>query len=174
MDMFAGAFDHNFFSSPATGFLYVCGYPTSAANSTPVLYRIGFDSTGKMNSTHDSHSLAVATTSPATRCSPMTEIFNSTKDWLFFSVPNGCNATGGGAGGCVMSFDITSGFPIAATQGRPENSGTSAIIVDNVSTQPQASSIYFTTLGNAPSFAPCGDTTTGGGCAVKLTQSGLN
>ena len=107
-----------------------------------------------------------------TRCSPMTEFFNTSagKDWLFVSVPTGCVATGGGAGGCIMSFDITGGFPAAATQGRPEAGGTSAIVVDNVSTQPQASSIYFTTLGNTT----CGDGVSGGGCAVKLTQSGLN
>jgi len=43
-------------------------------------------------------------------------------------------------------------------------------VVDNVSTQAQASSIYFTTLANTT----CGDGVSGGGCAVKLTQSGLN
>ncbi len=48
-----------------------------------------------------------------------------------------------------MSFDITSAFPTAATTlGRAEAGGTSGIIVDNVSTAAQASSIYFTTLGN--------------------------
>jgi hypothetical protein len=176
MDLYDGFFDHNYFTNPGTGFLYVCGYPTSAANSSPVLYRIGFNSSGVMNSTHDANSLAVATTAGATRCSPATEFFNTSagKDWLFFSVPTNCNATGGGVAGCVMSFDITSGFPSAATQARQEYSGTSAIVVDNVSTQPQASSIYFSTLGNAQSYSPCGDGSTGGGCAVKLTQSGLN
>lgn len=34
----------------------------------------------------------------------------------------------------------------------------------------QASSIYFTSLSNTT----CGDTFPGGGCAVKLTRSGLN
>ena len=176
MDMFDGFFDHNYFGSPQTGFLYVCGYPASAPNTSPVLYRIGFNSTGVMNAATDGHSLAIATAAGDTRCSPITEFYNTTtgKDWLFVSVPTNCNATGGGVGGCVMSFDITSGFPSAATQGRPEFSGTSAIIVDNVSPQPEASSIYFTTEGNAPSYAPCGDNSTGGGCAVKLTQAGLN
>lgn len=176
LDIFDGFFDHNYFKSPQTGFLYVCGYPTFAANSSPVLYRIGFNSSGVMNGSHDSNSLAVASNTVVTRCSPLTEFYNTTagKDWLFFSVPTGCNATGGGVGGCVMSFDITSGFPSAATQGRPEFTGTSGIVVDNVSAKPEASSIYFTTEGNAPAFAPCGDGSTGGGCAVKTTQSGLN
>lgn len=171
MDMFAGTFDNNYFTSPATGFLYACGYPTSATNSSPVLYRIGFNSAGKMNSTHDANSLALASTTAAGRCSPLTGFFNTTasKDWIFLSVTNGCTASGGGSAGCVMSLDITSGFPTLGT-GRPEAGGTSGIIVDNVSAQPQASSIYFTTQ----SIATCGDGVAGGGCAVKLTQSGLN
>ena len=169
-DMFAGTFDNNYFTNPAAGFLYVCGYPTLLFSS-PVLYRIGFNSAGKMNSTHDSNSLALASALVAGRCSPMTGFFNTTanKDWIFLSVANGCTASGGGTAGCVMSLDITSGFPALGT-GRPEAGGTSAIIVDNVSAQPQASSIYFTTQ----STSTCGDGVSGGGCAVKLTQSGLN
>jgi len=176
MDMYHGFFDNNYFTSPLTGFLYVCGYPVSAANSSPVLYRIGFNSSGVMNSANDGNSLAVASNTVETRCSPLTTFFNTkaNADWLFFSVPTGCNQTNGGVGGCIMAFDITSGFPSAATQARPEYFGTSGIVVDNVSTQPQASSIYFSTQADAPGFEPCGDLSTGGGCAVKLTQSGLN
>ncbi|HKM90577.1 MAG TPA: hypothetical protein VJX29_08180 [Candidatus Acidoferrales bacterium] len=48
--------------------------------------------------------------------------------------------------------------------------GTSGIIVDNVSAEAQASSIYFTTQAPAPYPIPCG---TGNFCAVKLTQGGL-
>jgi len=44
--------------------------------------------------------------------------------------------------------------------------GTSGIIVDNASSQPQASSIYFGTLN---SLSLCSNKT----CAVKLTQSTL-
>jgi hypothetical protein len=171
MDMFAGTFDRNYFTNPATGFLYACGYAASPAAASPVLYRIGFNAAGKMNATHDANSLALASSTVAGRCSPMTGFFNTTanKDWIFFSVANGCTASGGGTAGCVMSLDITSGFPVLGT-GRPEAGGTSAIIVDNVSAQPQASSIYFTTQ----STGTCGDGVSGGGCAVKLTQSGLN
>lgn len=172
MDMFGGTFDRNYFTNPATGFLYVCGYPTSATTSSPVLYRIGFNTAGIMNGSHDTNSLALGSTTIATRCSPMTGFYNTSaaKDWIFVSVPNGCTATGGGTAGCIMSLDITTGFPTAAAQARAEAGGTSGIIVDNVSTQPQASSIYFTTQ----STTTCGDGVSGGGCAVKLTQSGLN
>jgi hypothetical protein len=171
MDLFAGTFDRNYFTNPSTGFLYVCGYPTAATNSSPVLYRIGFNAAGKMNSSHDANSLALASTTVAGRCSPLTGFYNTTanKDWIFLSVANGCTASGGGTAGCVMSLDITSGFPVLGT-GRPEAGGTSGIIVDNVSAQPEASSIYFTTQ----SAGTCGDGVSGGGCAVKLTQSGLN
>jgi hypothetical protein len=57
------------------------------------------------------------------------------------------------------------------------NSGSSSgIIVDNVSTSPQTSSIYFSvpnTGGTGPGLPNC-NATAGVGCAVKLTQSKLN
>jgi hypothetical protein len=124
-----------------------------------------------MNTLKDSNSLALANSGISTACSPLTELKTPTgKDQLFFSVQTGCLASGGGVGGCIMSFDITTGFPAASTAARPEAGGTSAIVVDNVSTAAQASSIYFTTLSNTT----CGDAVSGGGCAVKLTQTGLN
>jgi hypothetical protein len=166
---FTGAFDHGYFTSPSSGHLYVCGYANSGTAS-PVLYRFTFASNGSMNRAHDTNSLALASTTTATHCGPMTEFFNTTtgKDWLFTGVENGCVATGGT--GCVMSMDITSGFPAAITQSRAEAGGTSGIVVDNVSSLAQASSIYFSTL----SATTCGDGNSGGGCAVKMIQAGLN
>jgi hypothetical protein len=57
------------------------------------------------------------------------------------------------------------------------NSGSSSgIIVDNVSTSPQASSIYFSVpnTGGAGTGLPNCNGTSAVGCAVKLTQSNLN
>jgi hypothetical protein len=57
------------------------------------------------------------------------------------------------------------------------NSGSSSgIIVDNVSTSPQASSIYFSVpnTGGAGTGLPNCNGTSGVGCAIKLTQSNLN
>jgi hypothetical protein len=54
-------------------------------------------------------------------------------------------------------------------QARSEAGGTSGIVIDNVSSLAQASSIYFSTLATTT----CGDGNSGG-CAVKLTQAGLN
>jgi hypothetical protein len=46
-------------------------------------------------------------------------------------------------------------------------------VIDNVSAAGQASSIYFSILANSNAAHRCG-VTTGVGCAVKATQSGLN
>jgi len=68
-----------------------------------------------------------------------------------------------------MSYDITSGFPTGAANSAQENSGTSGIIIDNISSAGQASSFYFTT--GADQTCSTGGS---GGCAVKLTQANLN
>jgi len=94
-----------------------------------------------------------------------TEFYNSTlgKDYLFVAVTNNCIATtGGGDAGCVMSLDITAGFPTvnAGTTALAAAGGTTGIIVDNDSSLTQASSIYYATKT--------------GVALVKATQSGLN
>ncbi|MGA8232694.1 MAG: hypothetical protein WB795_14550, partial [Candidatus Acidiferrales bacterium] len=115
---------------------------------------------------------------------------NTNTDLIFFSVEADSEAclvdlvysSNAPGGGCVMSFNITEDSTLSATdlfnQGfaaeYPEDGGTSGIIVDNiadVSTFPQASSIYFTPLGE-PGTDPLGNCTYIG-CAVKLTQNGL-
>lgn len=163
-----GAFDNSYYSSPSSGFLYVCGHSTLDSNAT--LYRIGFDFFGNINFNRDPSSLALTSVLGGTECSPMTEIFNtpSGRDRLFVSVQNGCIADLA-FDGCVLSFDITSGFPLSAAHVLPEAGGTSGIVIDNVSTAAQASSLYFTTLNSAT----CGDGVSGNPCAVKLTQSAL-
>jgi hypothetical protein len=55
-------------------------------------------------------------------------------------------------------------IPVSVTASTAEGSGTSGIVVDNVSGSAQASSIYFGVL--APG--------TNANTAVKLTQTGLN
>jgi hypothetical protein len=61
-------------------------------------------------------------------------------------------------------------FPVGFAAHLAEDGGTSGIIVDNVSTEAQASSVYFTPLGwpDDP-----GNTCAWVGCAVKATQNGL-
>jgi len=182
--VYSGDFDNNYFTASETGFLYVCGNQITAGNNqNAALYRIGFDSSGAMNATNDGNRLdlstpVVLTSVTATACSPGTEIFNANNntDLMFFSVQNNSNLTNCGAtittggGGCVMSFDTTSGFPSSVANSAPEGGGTSGIVVDNTvpaATTPQAASLYFTRL--AGSACPTGTT----GCAVKLTQAGF-
>jgi len=178
--VYSGDFDNNYFTGadPSTGFLYVCGNQGGSGPSFPqsdAIYRIGFNSSGTMNSTNDGHVLAITSSvdtgfgNTPTTCSPGTENDNGTTDLIFFSVHSGGTATNCADHGCVMSFDITSSFPAAAANSAQENSGTSGIIIDNISSAGQASSFYFTTRSDEA----C---TTGGsgGCAVKLTQANLN
>ncbi len=194
--MYDGAFDHTYLTSSApgiAGFLYVCGKQsetvTPGATDRPAIYRLGFTGAGVMNSV--SASFQVGNPSGGA-CSPMTEFYNSSgtpTDWLFFSVgsnvpaaviPAGSSCTAGGA--CVMSIDLTTLAAWPPASGKVSfgtiapthaSDGTSGIVVDNVGTGSQESSIYYTYGANATAAARC-NTTTGVGCAVKVTQSGFN
>jgi hypothetical protein len=172
--IFGGTFDNIYFTSAnsagPTGNLYVCGNP--GGNAT--LYRIPITA----NAMGAASAMATAMSTAATTCSPVTEILNGSTDWIFVSVqsnpnilpPIGCPAL---ASGCIMSFNVTAGTTPTATAAKAAASGgTSGIVVDNVSASVQASSLYFTYLSNAAIGATCNGVT-GVGCAVKLTQSGL-
>jgi hypothetical protein len=173
-----GMFDNQYFTSNnGTGNLYVI----DPNDSTPSLKTIPVNS-GTIQTTVTTGP-EVATSSE--EVSPLQEIFNSPTDWLFVGVPAHCAQTGGSSTGCVMSFSLsTSGSGLAATFSATaaEPGGTSGIVVDNVSSSAQASSLYFTTL-TAPGAGLCGTTAPEQGsepssdnttCAVKRTQSGLD
>jgi hypothetical protein len=167
-----GAFDNNYYTGDyPSGYLYVCGNPYGG--SYPMLYSIAFTnspSTGTMNSTSTAGP-SLATSNGAgnpQECSPLTEIDNNGTDWLFLGVHTLCPKT---SDGCVESFDITSGPPSLISSQSYESYGSSGIVVDNVSSEAQASSLYFSTLGDASCGTP--GFNIGSACAVKLTQSGL-
>jgi hypothetical protein len=186
--MHVGAFDNTYLAGTGnTGRLYVCG---GSATGQPTLMRVGFNNTattfanttGTMNTTVDATpTLTVVSTLTNVDCGPLTEFFNSnaaaaSQDQLFFGVAGDstsaiCIAAGVG---CVMSVNITN-IPATLSIGSsiPEIMGSSGIIVDNNSTSAQASSLYFSNQGNSTAAVTCGGTT-GVGCAVKVTQSGLN
>ncbi len=186
--MHVGAFDNTYLSGTgSTGRLYVCG---GSATGQPTLMRIAFNNTattfpnatGTMNTTVDpTPTLEVVSSLNAVDCGPLTEFFNTnaaaaSQDQLFFGVAgDSVSATCITAGvGCVMSVNITSN-PGTLTIGSsiPEIMGASGIIVDNNSTSAQASSLYFSNQGNSTTAVKCG-ATTGVGCAIKVTQAGLN
>ena len=163
-----GAFDHGYRTGgPGSGHLYACG--TTAAGSNPALYQLSFNMDTTMNPVPSGGPTQIGFTG-GKGCSPLTAFFNPNvtdvlhptgTDFLFVSVQGGCTAFDNN--GCIKSFDITNGFPIGVLVSPvDEVGGTSGIIVDNVSTVSQGSSIYFSTQA-----------TPTGASAVKLTQSGL-
>ncbi len=137
--------------------------------SQATLYGVGFNSSHVMTSGPAANFIQI-TSSVNTEFSPVTEFLNGSTDQIFTgalepSFPNTIvyNLT-----------DFTGLFPnvfppidssdaSGATTG--EGNGPSGIVVDNVSTAAQASSIYFGVQG------PTGPNANS---AVKLTQSGLN
>jgi hypothetical protein len=186
----AGAFDEAYVNSvDGTGYLYVCG-KDAGFNDRPAIHRISI-SAGVMNSASDGELTLV--NASGEECSPVSQIYNTatSTEWLYFSVGKAANQTAAGCSatagitGCLMALNLTNlgggwppanvdnGYPVpdSATNG----ASTSGIVVDNVadtSLYPQASSIYFTTVRNSVTAAKCNGTT-GVGCAIKLTQSGL-
>jgi hypothetical protein len=172
-----GDFDNAYFTNgPKTGAgtLYGCGTQAGAATK-PSLYALSFSSpNGLMNSTpamSDNRNINGAG-NPAGTCSPLLDFFDGTTDRLFVGAGNFGGTNGANL---VTEWNVNTRIPLNTTL--PNNTatnewgGTSAFTVDNVSTTPQAASVYFGTL-RPPSAgtSPCG---TGNFCAVKLTQSGL-
>jgi hypothetical protein len=154
INLFDGDFDVNF-TTPGSGHFFVCG---TASNSTrPTTYMLPFDSNGNLTATGETTTLVSNNT--AARCGPVTEFFNQNigangTDFLFWSVTQSCID---GVNGCILS--LANGVP--GPNSPVEGGGASGIIVDNNSTQGQASSIYFSTESGALN-------------AVKLTQQNLN
>lgn len=143
-------FNNAWYSGTAGPLLYVVGTGTG---TTPTLYSVGFSSSDVLNGT-TANSTAL-TSAAGADASPPTEYFNPTlaKDFLFVGVTNHCRAAaGGGTAGCVMSLNITAGFPTVngATTALAASGGTTEIVIDNDNTTlSQASSIYYgTKTGN--------------------------
>ena len=142
-------FNNAWYTGAGTPLMYVAGTGTG---TLPTLYSVGFNGSGVMNTSANATTAALATGSADS--SPVTEFYNTSlpKDYIFVGVTDHCMATtGGGTAGCVMSLDITGGFPTvnAATPALAAAGGTSGIIVDNDSSIPQASSIYYATKTGA-------------------------
>jgi hypothetical protein len=173
-----GAFDNTYYSTPGSGYYYVCG-PDSNGKMTD-LYRVGFTNTSgtiSLGSTNGTP-FQLTNNNKKANCSPITEIYNTatSTDWLFLSVDNFGVTSTCNKGSCVMSFALGSSMVSSVNSsyaGSGSMNGTSGFIVDNVAnttTYPQASSIYFAPVANNLS---CGDGSTNTACGIKLTQSGL-
>ncbi len=174
-------FDNTYYTTPASGHLWACGAGTSTSTDARDLYSIAFSGSPAVLATSGTLCTQGGNTcindSGHPQCSALTEIYNgaTTTDYLFLG--EGLSGTGdfadlygftistGGVGTAISGSPIS--YPSSATSGAP--AGISAIIIDNLATQAQASSIYFTT--ETESTTVCGSTSAY--CAVKLTQSAL-
>jgi hypothetical protein len=174
-NMHIGDFDNTYYESASNdieGYLYVCGKYNIYVDR-PALYRVGFNSSGLMNTSKAGGPLTLAASPGFVECSPVTEVFNAGTDRIFLSVQdlNGlsaCNAVCN-KGACVYSFDITGSFPSSAAACLSSAGGTSGIIIDNTAASPAgASQIYFSTLEDQQ--CSIGGM---GGCATQASQAGL-
>ena len=127
------ALDNNYYNNPATGTIYACG--TGASDLTPWLYTFGFSGID-MNTSPASSQQLLTSTGPA--CTNFTEFFNPNinggTDFFFFGLTEDC--FGAGTDGCAAAL-TSSSLVTADVDGGP-----SGIVIDNYSTDAQASSIY--------------------------------
>ena len=168
-NLYSGAFDNDFFGpTPNIGQLFLCG--TSATDTTSYLYWVGFTAYPAMNATYTGR--ITRGTSAGVPCSPITEIYNPNVNFgggdhdIIVS-----SLVGAGNDGLLRTDDISTGTITGTLSGLTYPGGTSGIIWDNTSTQAQASSVYFSTLGTNVNIGGCNGNIH---CAVKLTQLGLN
>ena len=119
--------------------LYVVG---TGSGTIPTLYSVGFNAGGLMNGTPNATTAASQLAQQTVALTEYLQLHTGEGlpvPWRHEQLRGDDN--GGGTAGCVMSLDITSGFPTvdAATLFRsPPTGGTSGIIIDNVSILPKA------------------------------------
>jgi len=156
INLYDGDFDNNYFNSPSTGHMLICG--TGAGDTIPNRYLLNFDASGILQPGSAPVPVATATAATPPVCSPVTEYFNPHlsppgTDFFFWGVTKNC---AGHAAGCVMALTNETTLTTVGVSG-----GTSGIIIDNdYVTLGGGSSIHFSSEA-APNIA------------VKLTQQGL-
>ena len=160
-----GSFDNTYYSGAGTtGNLYAC--------VNGVLFQIPMSGlSGTNNPTPSKYNTMVSTVGNGSTCSPVTEFYNGTQDWLFMSVIANGNKTGC-TGACLYNFNVQgAGTTGNVTDGIAAVGGTSGISIDNSLSGAGESQIYYTTLSNQTCTGN-GTTGTGSGtCAVQTSQS---
>jgi len=169
-------FDNTYYTTPASGHLWACGAGAggvSTNSSASGLFVMGFNaatSTAPPTLTGAaSASTQINTSNSHSQCSALTEIYNTNTSTDYLFLGEGLSGTFGDLYGFTISGTTNTAVGSSPITYPFATGGTSGIIIDNIATQAQASSIYFTTL--ATSTTVCGGTSAY--CAVKLTQSGL-
>jgi hypothetical protein len=177
----APALNNAYFTNPASAnaLIYVGGVTGTvgactaggATGGTSVLYGATFGAGGVLTGGAPAHTLVSANT-VGSEYAPMGEFFNATTgdDLVFVSLLRN-NAHGGLVN--LYAFLATTGWNATVQSSILEGLGASGMVIDNSSGSAQASSIYFNSLNQN---AACGSPQNGVntvGCAVKLTQAGL-
>lgn len=165
VDIHLPTFDYAWDNNLSNAHMIICG--TGTNDTTPYLYSIGFSAWPEMDSTALQGVQRIAVAGVA--CTPLTEVYNPNID--LGGNPNDHDMLASGlvsqTYGAVITDDITS-EPALALNFVTYPGGISGIWWDNVTTEPQASSIYFSTLG-VVNVGSCNNAR----CAVKLTQLNL-
>jgi len=168
------AFDNTYYTTPASGHLIVGGTDQNTSTDYSEVWSVAFSGNPALLSTatefKGTGDVPLNSNLNHSEISPITEIYNGSTDYIFFGTGDSANYAGLFGftfAGTSPYFTAISGSPI--TTYPDAQGGTSAIVIDNVSSDAQASSIYFTTL--AKSTSVCGATSAY--CAVKLTQAAL-
>jgi hypothetical protein len=168
--VYVGTFDNTHYNGDGTtGNLYVCG------GSTPGLVEI------PMNAGFNGVPVTIgALTTGAAKCSPLTEFYDGSNDWMFFSVTaNGSSmGTPSCAGACLYNYNISNALTASsnATAGLKVTGGSSGAAIDNnvsSSTLVGASQVYFSSLGDEACGGNGVNGNGTGGCAVQASQAGL-
>jgi hypothetical protein len=149
----APSFNDAYFSSGTVANWLIYDWAVNGSSNI-ALYGVTFTTGHVMNGGAAANTMAVAG-STSVELSPTTAFLNGT-DRLFVS---------GRLSGTVNFIqENINAFPATVTTSTQEGTGTSGMVIDNVSGSAQASSIYFGVLG---AVAPNANS------AVKLTQAGL-
>lgn len=183
--LYAGTFDNTHWSSGGTnGNLWSCSTvgPGGSAGQgndsfskivSSVLTTSGFDG-GAIISTN----AIIYISNAAGSCSPTTEIYNGSTDYIYVGVTAGGKLTTSPATtcttGCVYSFTL-SGATATTSHGLAASGGSSALIIDNTGTGTGESQVYFSYLSGATSSVTCPAPSgaSSGGCVVQASQAGL-
>jgi hypothetical protein len=159
LNLYEPAVSNGYFTDPSTGVIRICG--TGALDTSPWQYAFGFTGTTMHNINVTGFPQPLLTDgTTAARCTGWTEFFNPNvgggTDFFFFGLTQDCTILGGGAAdGCVAEVTGNGTTPTIATV----PGGPSGIVIDNFSTDAQASNIYFTAVTSSTAY--------------KFTQNGL-
>lgn len=145
-----------------TGAVPSCTFNSNFTGPALELYSVFLNADGTLRSGTPAGSNSGG--GPGYEWAPLLEFYNAatSTDWLFEgTLQNQAN---------VSSINLTTSSANTALQ---EGMGVTGMVIDNDSSAGQASSFYFGALGENAACNNTTVTTDAGGCAVKLTQAGL-